>query len=129
MFEGPSLLAADATQRAALLEVRGRLRSARRKHEAGLSASRWGVAPRRVLRHALTIATAATAVLVFLAAAGIIASYAVSGRDFRTQVHLSCCWSCTLHATRRGDIGHLIHSNRAMLSSRLVLETDQLRSE
>ena len=69
-----------------MLEVRGRLRSVRRKHETGMSVSRLGALPGRVLRHAITVAALATALVVFLTAAGVIGGYAVSGFNFRTQV-------------------------------------------
>ena len=82
--------AADAVQRAALLEVRGRLRSARRKMQSGLPASRWwSAASWRALRVVLTATAAAVAALLIMVAAGVIASHAVSGFDLRTQVVLT----------------------------------------
>ena len=97
------LLAADAVQRAALLEVRGRLRNARRKMQSGMPASRWSAMPWRGLRFGLRAAAVVVAVLLTVMAAGIIASYAVSGYNLRTQVLLMLCCSArfAVNATRR----------------------------
>ena len=82
--------AASPQQRAALLEARGRLRDMRRKQQASVSASRWGAALWWALRRAMTVAAAVAGVVMFLAASGIIAGYAVSGFGTSTQVSISC---------------------------------------
>jgi len=110
-----SLLAADAAQQAALLEVRGRLRSARRKAQSGVPASRWGAVLWRVLRFGCTAAAVAVAVILIMAAAGIIASHAVSGFDLRTQVLLMVGKACTCHQPSTIKLAEVMRTHVALV--------------